>query len=154
MNCIYKVTFNKSSFDLVDDYERLSDIDKERVSDMDVNGFFDYDENDKYAFFIIVDSIEFKTYTKILNENLIEYEVKNISNDVLRGKIDVEEFTSKYSSPMNTIKLSFFIDDLNEWIYDNLDIDIVLDRISEVGINSLKKIEKEFLNNYSSKSKI
>ncbi len=151
---IYKVTFNKSSFDLIDDYERLSDIDKEWISDMDVFAFFDYDEDDKYAFFIIVDSIEFQKYIKILNENLIQYSIENISESVIKGKIDVESFTSKYSSPMNTIKLSFFIDDLNEWIYDNLDIDTILDRISEVGIKSLKKIEKEFLDNYSLKNKI
>ena len=42
------------------------------------------------------------------------------------------------------------MDDLDEWIYDNLDIDIVLDRISDVGMESLKKVEKEFLKNYKS----
>lgn len=151
---LYKVTFNKSSFDLVDDYERLSEIDKERISDLDVFAFFDYDEDDKYAFFIIIDSLEFKSYTKILNENLIYFNIENYSKNVIKGNFDIESYLSEYSSPMNTIKLSFFIDDLNEWIYENLDIDIVLDRISEVGIKSLRKIEKEFLNNYSSQNKL
>ena len=41
------------------------------------------------------------------------------------------------------------MDDLDDWIYENLDIDTVLDRISSVGIKSLRKIEKEFLNNYN-----
>jgi hypothetical protein len=50
---------------------------------------------------------------------------------------------------LNSIKWSFFIDDLNEWIINNLDIDIVLDRISEVGIDSLTEIEKEFLKTYN-----
>lgn len=151
---LYKVTFNKSSFDLVDDYERLSEIDKERISDLDVFAFFDYDEDDKYAFFIIIDTLEFKSYTKILNENLIYFNIENYSKNVIKGNFDIESYLSEYSSPMNTIKLSFFIDDLNEWIYENLDIDIVLDRISEVGIKSLRKIEKEFLNNYSSQNKL
>lgn len=31
---------------------------------------------------------------------------------------------------------------------ENLDIDIVLDRISEVGIDNLSQIEKDFLKNY------
>jgi len=31
---------------------------------------------------------------------------------------------------------------------NNLDIDMVLDRISEVGIDFLKSVEKEFLKNY------
>jgi len=151
---LYKVTFNKSSFDLVDDYERLSEIDKERISDLDVFAFFDYDEDDKYAFFIIIDSLEFKSYTKILNENLIYFNIENYSKNVIKGNFDIESFLSEYSSPMNTIKLSFFIDDLNEWKYENLDIDIVLDRISEVRIKSLRKTEKEFLNNYSSQNKL
>ena len=38
---------------------------------------------------------------------------------------------------------SFFVDDLNDWIYNNLDIDTILDRINLVGIDSLTKIEKE-----------
>ena len=37
---------------------------------------------------------------------------------------------------------------INEWILENLDIDTVLDRINEVGINKLRSVEKEFLNNY------
>jgi hypothetical protein len=35
-----------------------------------------------------------------------------------------------------------------DWILENLDIDMVLDRISQIGINSLTKTEKEFLDKY------
>ena len=48
---------------------------------------------------------------------------------------------------INSTKYSFFVDDLDDWIYNNLDIDTILDRISQVGLDSLTKIEKEFLNN-------
>ena len=41
------------------------------------------------------------------------------------------------------------MDDLESWIYDNLEIDIVLDRITEVGMDSLKDVEKNFLKNYN-----
>ena len=40
------------------------------------------------------------------------------------------------------------MDDLDNWILHNLDIDTVLDRITEVGIDSLKPIETKFLKNY------
>jgi hypothetical protein len=40
------------------------------------------------------------------------------------------------------------MDDLKDWIYKNLDIDGVLDRITEVGLNNLSSIEKEFLKNF------
>jgi hypothetical protein len=40
----------------------------------------------------------------------------------------------------------FFISDIESWIADNLNIDIVLDKISETGMDSLKWIrKKEFL---------
>ena len=38
---------------------------------------------------------------------------------------------------------------IESWIYDNLEIDIVLDRITEVGMDSLKDVEKNFLKNYN-----
>ena len=53
-------------------------------------------------------------------------------------------------STTNSLKYSFFIDDLNDWISINLDIDTVLDRISEVGIDNLSLVEKKFLKNYNS----
>ena len=41
-----------------------------------------------------------------------------------------------------------FLDDIDDWIYHNLEIDIVLDRITEVGINSLKEVERNYLKSY------
>lgn len=149
MNRIYKVSFSKSSFELVDDYDKLSDIDKERISDLDAVAFFDFDDEVGYKFFIIVDSIEFEFYSKVLDENLIQHKIEDLSDEILKGKLDVEKYVSKFVSTLNTIKFSFFVDDLNEWIYENLDIDIVLDRITEVGMNHLRKVEKNFLSNYS-----
>jgi hypothetical protein len=37
---------------------------------------------------------------------------------------------------------------INYWTMENIDIDIVLDRISQVGMNNLKEVEKDFLKNY------
>ena len=64
----------------------------------------------------------------------------------MKGKINLEEELRSQLSTINSVKYSFFIDDLNEWIYNNLDLDTVLDRISESGINSLTDTEKLFLN--------
>lgn len=149
MVSVFKVTFTNSSFELSDLYERLSDIDKERISELSAVAFFDFDDNDRYIFFIIVDNIEMNSYSKILNDNLISHFVQDISSEVLNGTSDIEKYISKFVSPMNAIKFSFFIDDMNDWIYENLDIDMVLDRISQVGVGGLRNIEKEFLDNYS-----
>jgi hypothetical protein len=144
---IYKISFELSSFDLNEEYERLSDYEKERISELDAESFFDYEEDDKYICFIITTPIEMKKYLSILSNNLIWCNCVDISKDVLKFEIDLEK-ELKSTPIINSIKFSFFIDDVKDWILENLDIDMVLDRISEIGINSLTKTEKEFLDKY------
>ena len=145
---IYKIKFSKPSYQLNDDYDRLSEIEKEKISNIEAEAFFDMDEDDKYTFFIIVKPMELKAYLSVLNENFIPYDINDVSDDILKGKLDVESVIIKVN-PLNSLRYSFFVDDLNDWLYDNLDMDIVLDRISSIGIESLRKVEKEFLNNYN-----
>jgi len=150
MLCVYKFNFTKSPFDLNDDYDRLSDIDKEKIADMEAESFIDYEEDNNYSFFIIAEPTEIKKYTNVLDENLISYRMKDVSSEILNGTFKVEDYISDKSIiSFNSLKYSFFIDDLNEWIYNNLDIDTILDRISSVGMKSLTNIEKEFLKNYN-----
>jgi hypothetical protein len=144
---IYKISFELSSFDLNEEYERLSDYEKERISELDAESFFDYEEDDKYICFIITTPIEMKKYLSILSNNLIWCNCVDISKDVLKFEIDLEK-ELKSTPIINSIKFSFFIDDVKDWILENLDIDMVLDRISKIGINSLTKTEKEFLDKY------
>jgi hypothetical protein len=145
---VYKLKFSKPSYQLNDDYDRLSDIEKEKISDMEADAFFDMDEDNKYTFFIIVKPMELKAYLSVLNENFIPYDINDVSDDILRGKLDVESQITQVN-PLNSLRYSFFLDDLNDWLYENLEIDIILDRISSIGIDSLRKVEKEFLNNYN-----
>lgn len=149
MLCVYKFNFSKSPFDLNDDYDRLSDIDKEKIAEIDAEAFIDFEENEKYAFFIITEPTEVKKYTDVLDENLVWYDVKNVSEEILNGSFKVEDYISEMTISFNSMKYSFFIDDLNDWIYNNLDIDTILDRISSFGIDSLTKVEKKFLENYN-----
>ncbi len=144
---IYKISFELSSFDLNEEYERLSDYEKERISELDAESFFDYEEDDKYICFIITTPIEMKKYLSILSNNLIWCNCVDISKDVLKFEMDLEDYLINLSTE-SSIKLSFFIDDIKDWILENLDIDMVLDRISQIGINSLTKTEKEFLDKY------
>jgi len=147
MFCVYKIKFTKSPFDLNEDYERLSDIDKEKIADMEADSFFDYEENGVYTFFTIAEPIEVKRYLGVLSENLVKFEATDLSKDVLKGNFDLDSEIGPKVEPLDSMKFSFFVDDLNDWIYNNLDIDTILDRISQVGLDSLTKIEKEFLNN-------
>jgi hypothetical protein len=150
VTCVYKLKFSKSSFDLNDDYERLADYEKERISELDAEAYFDYDdEDDCYICFVITSPTEIENYLRILNGNLIYCSCSDLSDDILRSKIDISEELKPLVCATNQIKYGFFVDDVEEWIYNNLDIDTVLDRISEVGgVDSLTKIEKEFLETY------
>jgi hypothetical protein len=146
---VYKIKFNKSSFDLNEDYKRLAEYEKESISELDADSFFDYEEEEKYTCFVITTPLELKKYSMILLNNLILHDSQDISEKILNSEIDLELETEQKIDETNSFKYDFFIDDLNAWIYDNLEIDIVLDRITKVGINSLKEVEKNFLKYYT-----
>lgn len=147
-SCVYRVTFLKSTDELNDDYERLSDHEKEKVANLDAESFFDYEELDKYVCFIICTPIEIQKYTKILTDNLIAHQCDNLSKSLLKSKFIPEIELKDKINNLNSIKYNFFEKDLETWILENLDIDTVLDRISEVGMDKLTSIEKTFLKDY------
>lgn len=149
-NHIFKIKFESTSYELNDEYDRLSDHEKERISDLDAESFFDYqDHNDRYVCYIICKSTEIQKYSDILIKNLILHSITDLSQDILKFKINLEEELKPLLSTVNSIKYSFFIDDVNDWLLENLDIDVVLDRILEVGsVDRLSHIEKEFLKNF------
>ena len=147
---VYKINFEKSSFELNEEYDRLSESEQEKISSLDTESFFDY-ENDEnnYICFLICNAIEVKKYSDILNNNFIIHEIFNLSNDILKSNINLEDELRPLLNTINSIKYSFFIDDLNDWIIENLDIDTILDRISELGgVKNLSTIEKEFLKTF------
>ena len=146
---VYKIMYVQSSFQLNEEYDRLSEHEKEKIAELDAESFFDYqDYKDKYVCYIITNPVEIKKYSSILTNNLIQHEIIDMTNDILKFKINLEEELKPLLSTINSIKYSFFIDDINDWILENLEIDNVLDRISEVGIENLTTIEKDFLKSY------
>ena len=148
-NRVYKIRYSKSSLELNEDYDCLSDYEKEAISELDAEGFFDYEDNNIYCCYVISTPIEVAKYSKILTNNLIAHECLDLSQDIISNKIDIEYELEDKLDEKNLFKYDFFLEDINSWIYNNLEIDIVLDRITEVGIDSLKQIEKDFLKHYS-----
>lgn len=150
-NRVYKIKFENSSNQLNDEYERFSEQEKQKIFDLDCESFFDYhDHSDNYICFIICQPSELKKYSEILISNLITHQVIDLTHDILNFNIDLETELKPLLSTINSIKYSFFIDDINLWTVQNLDMDIILDRILELGIDNLTPIEKEFLKNYHS----
>jgi len=148
MTCVYKIQFTKNSYDLNVEYDKLSEHEKEAISSMLPESYFEFnDNNDCYSLYIILNSIDAKRYTKILENNLIIHSIINISNDLLNG-MDFEKELKTFVNGLNRFRWNNFNKKITEWITSNLDIDIVLDRISIVGVEGLNKIEKKFLDNY------
>jgi hypothetical protein len=146
---VYKIRYSKSSLELNEDYDNLSDYEKEQISELDAEGFFDYEDNNIYCCYVISTPVEVVKYSKILTNNLIQHEYLDLSKEILNNKIDIELELEHKLDEKNLFKYDFFLDDLEHWIYNNLEIDIVLDRITDVGINSLRQVEKDFLKHYT-----
>jgi hypothetical protein len=145
---VYVFTFNDNIEILNNHYDRLSDYEQERISELDAISYFDYIEDNKYFFYVITSPNEIKNYVQILENNIINFKMTDISDDIVCSKIELSDEISEKIISDNLIKWEFFIEDIKEWILENLNIDLVLDRISEVGIVNLTELEKTFLKNY------
>jgi len=75
----------------------------------------------------LVDDINLKSIKALLDKYNIEYFVSDISGDV----------------PNNISE--HFKNEIGEFILDNLNMDTILDRISEVGIDNISPVEKYYL---------
>ena len=148
MTCVYKIQFTKNSYDLNVEYDKLSEHEKESISAMLPESYFEFNNDcEHYVIYIMLNPLDAKRYTKILENNLINHIIIDISKDLLNG-MDFEKELKKYVNGLNRFRWNNFNKKISEWILINLDIDSVLDRISNVGIEGLNKIEKKFLDNY------
>lgn len=148
MTCVYKIQFTKNSYDLNVEYDKLSEHEKESISAMLPESYFEFNNDcEHYVIYIMLNPLDAKRYTKILENNLINHIIIDISKDLLNG-MDFEKELKKYVNGLNRFRWNNFNKKITEWILSNLDIDIVLDRISNVGIEGLNKTEKKFLDNY------
>ena len=80
MNRVYKIVFNKSSFELDKDYERFSEQEKVTISSMNPDSFFDFNDKEHYTLYLIFSPLDIEKYSKILDNNLI----KHTTEDVLK----------------------------------------------------------------------
>jgi hypothetical protein len=146
---IFKVYFTKDSYSLNEEYDRLSDYEKEIISTILPDYYFEFNNiNGGYTLYLIISPNDLDKYLKILENNLINYSVVDISDDILNG-LDLQNKLKKYINIINNIRWSKFQKVIDSWIFSNLDIDLILDRINKVGsVKNLSKIEKKFLENY------
>jgi hypothetical protein len=51
----------------------------------------------------------------------------------------------KHVNGTNVLDYNIFVKDVDDWIFENLDLDSILDRINELGIGSLREVDTKFL---------
>jgi hypothetical protein len=148
MNRVYKIAFNKSSFELDKDYERFSEQEKLAISSMNPDSFFDFNDKEHYTLYLIFSPLDIEKYSKILDNNLIEHTSEDVSERILENKLCVESSLKPYVNALNRFRWNTYKAKLDQWIYDNLDMDLVLDRIGQCGMDGLRPVEKKFLRNF------
>lgn len=149
MKQVYQIKFTKTSYDLDKDYERLSEHEKVDISSMTPDSFFDFNNNDgHYTLYLIFSPLEVERYSKILQNNLIEHSISNLSDGVLCNDFSIETNLRPFVNALNRFRWNSYKDKLDEWIYNNLDMDLVLDRIGQCGMDNLRPVEKKFLRNF------
>ena len=84
---------------------------------------------------IMVDDYLLECVQYVLDKYKIKYEMVDISENYYHRDILIEELLSTR---------------IDSYVDEYLTIDIVLDRINEVGINGINKFEKSFLERYNS----
>ena len=154
MNSIYKIKFEESSSFLRNYYDtKLSNGDKRKIERLEALSYFDYEENGKYICILIASIYDIKEYLSIMSKNSIKFRYSDMSDDILKRRIDIINELRDKVNESSSVTFSFFTEDLESWIFDNLNIDIVLDKISEVGIENLSDIENKFLKKLNNEKK-
>lgn len=154
---LYQISFDQSCDELNNSYSDIPEHEKEKIHNMDVLASFDYeDKSNKYNCYLLTTKIEIEIYKNILNNNIITYICKDISQDVISNNIDIEKIISSNMDKKYYILLGInyeiFIAEITEWIYQNMDLDFILDRINKDGIESLRPIDRYFLLHYNEKN--
>ena len=97
-------------------------------------------EDGSNSLFLFIDKSKIDQIIKYSESNNILEFSKEISMDILMDRIESDDFHKTF------FKRDEFTNMLNNFIRENLTIDIVLDKINENGIDSLKELDYQVLN--------
>jgi hypothetical protein len=137
---VYKISFKKTSAS----YAAISDLDQDRIANLYIESSFNYEKDDLFYCYVLTTEIEIRKYKKILTSNGITHTFGNVSDKIIKNEYDIS-FIKDYLDDENFFIYEIFLEDLEKWIYNRLDIDIILDIISTKGIDSLRAVDKQFL---------
>lgn len=126
---VYKISSNLTESENDKIYNNLSRENKKKISDLN-EGVLNNDIFDEFGHmtsYMICDKEVIDFIVDIFCENEVKYKVEDITKLFLYGQVKIED------------------NDFQNFLKENLDIDTILDKINEVGINSLTDLDKEIL---------
>lgn len=150
MEKVFKVVFDKNSYELNIDYDNFTESEREIISNILPDNYFEWNSKEgNYTIIMILNDHNITKYISILKRNNIKFKLINLSNDILENGIDLSKELVPHINIINSTKWSKFKSKIIQWNLEHLDIDIILDRINKVGsVDKLTQIEKQFLDNY------
>jgi hypothetical protein len=80
---------------------------------------------------ILVDEKQFQLIVSILEDCEIKFVYKDITIDVLHSKLSFDD--------------DYFQEKIDDFVQNNLTLDLILDKINLYGLDSLKDFERNFL---------
>lgn len=92
----------------------------------------DSESKDSVWDIFLIDDVNLNTIETILNKYKIDYESRDISDELFNSNIN-----------------KFFRVEIDNFLLDNWEIDTILDRISEVSIDNISPVEKYYLQIYN-----
>jgi len=135
-NKIYQISIKVDNKETDNDSHPIYE-DFSTILDIEDNKYIGFTDDNKI--FIRLLDYKFKRFCNLLSKYDIEFDVKDVTQDVIKGDIqkkypDVEELTPHL---------------FEDFRYDNTSIDDILDKINERGIDSIDFIDKSILKNPS-----
>jgi hypothetical protein len=127
---VYKISTNLTESETYKIYTSFSIEDKKKISDFNDGGVLNSDILDEFGHmtsYMICDKEVIDFIVNLFHKNKVNYKVEDITKLFLYGQVKIED------------------KDFQNFLKENIDIDTILDKINEIGINSLTDLDKEIL---------
>lgn len=148
MERLLEIIFDGSFDDLRKRYESMDEYEKDRQGSIEVRASIECYTDTQYFCFMIVDDESKDMYENILETNNISYICNDITEDVINNERDILTFINKNVGEYFHYEYCEFKEEVDLWIYENLSIDVILDRINTYGMDTLRDIDYVFLEDF------
>jgi hypothetical protein len=145
MERLIEFIFDGTFDDIKKRYDYLNEYEENRYNNIDVRVSIECYTDTQYFCFMIIDESSKEIYENILETNNIVYICNDITDDVINNKKEILTFINQQVGEFFHSEYHEFKEEYNLWIYENLSIDLILDRINSSGMETLRDIDYQFL---------